>query len=218
MLRPGHHHHRALAHRLFVERQAGGVVGDGVDALFGQRRDLGGRLDIDPGHLALVDVVRLGEGRPHLALAVSGRRADRHPLEVLRIGDGLFLAREDVERRLVEDHPDDLDGRSARPRGDHHGAVGQARVRTAGVDLGDGVARPLGVLERDVEPGIGEVALVECDPIGCMVADREPVQRKLELFLCERRRRDKAGNGHGGEKSFQHVDTPIVIELQASRF
>ena len=75
----------------------------------------------------------------------------RLALEVLGPGDRRVLAAPDVERRLVEDHADDLDLAAAADGGDDHGAVGEADVRAAGVHLGDRVARALGVLELDVE-------------------------------------------------------------------
>ena len=101
----------------------------------------------------------------------------------------LLLPAEDVERRLVEHHADHLDGGAAADRGDHHRGVGQARVGAAGVDLGDRIARALGVLQGHVEALGLVVALVERHPVGGVVADREPVEREGELLL----RRGAAG-------------------------
>src|SRR5262249_42044798 len=69
---PRHHDGVALAHGLLVERQAGGVVGDRIDALLGQRGNLGGGLDVDPCHLALGDPVELGGGGGDLAPPGAG--------------------------------------------------------------------------------------------------------------------------------------------------
>src|SRR5262249_37307420 len=60
--------------------------------------------------------------------------------------------------------------------------VRQSRIGAPAVDLGDRIARALGVLERHLQPLLSEIALVQCDPIGGMVAHRKPVERKGELL------------------------------------
>ena len=159
----------------------------------------------------------LGEGRAHLALAVARRRAERLAFEVLGLGERLVLAAEDVERRLVEHHADRLDASCRAPsaaittRG-----VGEAGIGAAGVDLGDRVARALGVLQRHVEALGLVVALVERDPVGGVVADREPVEREGELLLRRGAagRREQRGAARVTMCEFMHV-LPFLPRFQS---
>ena len=220
MLGPGHHDGVALAHGLLVEGQARRVVGHRIHALLGEGGNLGGGLDVDPGHLVLVDPVELGEGGKHLALPVAGRGAHGLALEVLGLGDGRFLAAPDIERGLVEDHTDHLDLAATAHRRDDHGAVGQADVRATRVHLRDRVARALGVLELDVEPFGLVVALLEGDPVGGVIADGKPVEREDDLLGRLRRSRQNQGEQRhreeedGGEKA-HHGVSPCQSEISA---
>ena len=113
------------------------------------------------------------------------------PSRSLGLASGLLLRLKMLSGVLSNTMPTVLTVVPRADRGDDDGGVGEAGIGAAGVDLGDRIARALGVLQGHVEALGLVVALVERHPVGGVVADGEPVQREGELLL----RRGGAGGG-----------------------
>ena len=209
----------AVAHRLLVERQPGGVVGDRVDALLGQRGHLGGRLDVHPGHLALVDPVAAWRtrARPGAGRRRAARRSScpRGPSACV-IGVSFRLKK--FSGVLSNTMPTIL---TLAPRATRGDAPRRVSARPAS-------ARPVSTLAIESpepfefssvtsRPAPCEVALLERHPVGGVVADGEPVQREDELLRRLRRGRRHDGEGRArraqGERQ-SAVMRDLLVELR----
>ena len=177
-----------------------------VDRLGLQCGELGIRIDIDPGHRFRVDIVGLGERRPHHARAVAGRVADLLAGEVLDAGDARALEPVHALRRIGI-HVEHRHGIGALALGDQHaGHVGQAERRRARADALRRQGRALARLEVEVDAFLGVPAELPRVVVRRVVAARHPVEDEVDLGrrLCLRWREQAGRSEQGGQCSAQH--------------
>jgi hypothetical protein len=138
------------------------VTEDAVDLALHQHLLAQVRLHVGDVDLAAVDLGELAQGREQLERAVVGGAAEGLALEILRRLDRAVRLHRHGEGRLVEHHID-RDRRVVRLLGrqlDQRVDIAEPDIVGAVGDQGNGGARTVALIERDLEPLGFEVAAV----------------------------------------------------------
>ena len=186
---------------LRLRNEGEGEAGDGVDLARHQHRFTYREADVLDGHLAGVDGVLLDERLPLGVGTVGSRRAEDASFKVARRLDAGPGQRDDRERRRVVDHENPLDRhvRILVTELDQRVDVGETELVHAAGDARDRLQRTLAGVDGDVQPLVGEVALVEGQQVGGARTFELPVERELdgELIGAHGNRSQRCADGGG---------------------
>ena len=155
-------------------------IADDIDGVALQRRDLGGRADIDETDGVGRDPRGLGEGRPHHPRGVAGRVADLVARKILGAVHAVALQPVEGLPGIGIDAHQRHDVGALALRHQHGGEIGDAERRAAGADLQRRDAGALADLDGEVDAGL----LVPALRLGVierrMVRGRRPVQDQVD--------------------------------------